>query len=165
MYYFAYGSNMDLEDFKRWCDEKGCEMPDLRDPIPAKLLGYKLVFNYYSGRRKAGAANISLTGESGDVVYGLIFNVTECARDVIREKEGYPDYYGESCVKVKSLDDKLVFDGFTYKVVPEKERDTYQPPTKCYLGLIIKNAKLYKFPKDYIECLSDFSTCDKKCEE
>jgi hypothetical protein len=46
--YFAYGSNMDKEDLNTWCDEKKFPKITPKSIIPAKLVGYRLAFNYFS---------------------------------------------------------------------------------------------------------------------
>ena len=43
MYYFAYGSNMDAEDFAGWCDENNKTMPAFNDGRVGLLNDFKLV--------------------------------------------------------------------------------------------------------------------------
>jgi len=62
-YYFAYGSNMDENDFEKWCagnnrQKKIYPMPKFNNKCPAELKGYRLDFNYRSDSRNGGAANI-----------------------------------------------------------------------------------------------------------
>ncbi len=57
-YYFAYGSNLDKKDFKKWCNKNNKPLPKWECIGMASLENYKITFNYYSHSRRAGAANI-----------------------------------------------------------------------------------------------------------
>ena len=137
MYYFAYGSNMDKEDLDKWCEENGYQKIKFLSVLPAKLKGYKLTFNYFSIRRKGGAANIMES--EGNCVYGLLIELTKHDLKTIRAKEGYPNIY---------------------KVVKHCEKIKHQPPTKYYMQLIIKNARRYNLPDNYIDFLESIETRD-----
>lgn len=157
-YYFAYGSNMDKEDLNSWCKEKRKPKIEFLSVSPVKLNGYKLSFNYFSSLRKSGAANIMKSDE--DCIYGLLVGLEEESIKIIREKEGYPNYYDEINVEVEKFDGTIVRGVKTYKALKEKERSTYIAPKKYYLSLIIKNAKKYSFQNEYIEFLKSFETKD-----
>jgi len=156
--YFAYGSNMDKDDFKEWCDGKNKQnkkypMANFQNPRRAKLNGYKLAFNYYSENRCGGAANIMESLE--DCVYGLLWEIEDNDLQTIRKKEGYSEdcskcYYNEVCVNVE-VDGTVVPHVKTYKVSKCREKPDRQRPTEKYLDLIIKNANDYKFPQEYIK--------------
>jgi len=137
MYYFAYGSNMDKEDLDKWCEENGYQKIKFLSVLPAKLKGYKLTFNYFSIRRKRGAANIMES--EGNCVYGLLIELTKHDLKTIRAKEGYPS---------------------TYKVMKHREKIKHQPPRKYYMQLIIRNARRYSFPDNYIDFLELIETRD-----
>ena len=156
-YCFVYGSNMDKEDLDKWCNKKkGKPKIEFFSVSPAKLNGYKLSFNYFSSSRKAGAANIMKSDE--DCIYGLLVGLEEESIKIIREKEGYPNYYDEINVEVEKFDGTIVLGVKTYKALKEKERPTYQALTKYYLSLLIKNAEKYSFPNEYIEFLKSLET-------
>ena len=157
-YYFAYGSNMDKEDINRWCRKK--EKPRIKflSVSPAKLNGYKLSFNHFSFSRKAGAANIMKSDV--DCIYGLLVELEEESIKIIREKEGYPNYYDEINVEVVKFDGTIVLGVKTFKALKEKESPTYKAPTKYYLNLLIRNAEKYSFPNEYIELLKSLETKD-----
>ncbi len=159
-YYFSYGSNMDEEDFNKWCENHGKDkifQSIFNNIRPAKLDGYKLSFNYFSTRRKGGAANI--IESHTDCVYGLLSEIENGDLDIIRKKEGYPKSYNEINVNVERLSDGIkVNDVKTYKVDENKQEKRDCPPTDKYLCLIIRNAIKYKFPFYYIEYLNQFQT-------
>jgi len=156
--YFAYGSNMDKDDLDKWCKDKG--LPEIKFPSisPAKLKDYKLSFNYFSTTRGGGAANIMESKD--DCVYGLLIELTGKDLETIRKKEGYPYYYDEICIDVEKFDKTVARNVKTYKVVKVEETSGHQPPTRYYIELIIKNAKKYNFPKEYIKFLESVKTKD-----
>ena len=161
IHYFAYGSNMDEDDFKKRYDEKNMKQQGyvkfkFHNPRPAKLNHYKLRFNYCSGSRGGGVANIMESRE--DFVYGLLFDITDEEFRTISKKES-PKTYNEICVDVEQLfDGKVIHDVKTHKVFEDKQTEKDIRPTKYYLQLIVKNAKKYNFPKEYIEYLESFPT-------
>lgn len=93
-----------------------------------------------------------------DCVYGLLMEVQKDELDILRKKEGYPDYYGEISVHVETFDGAIIRDVKTYKVVKSRQTPDHQPPTTSYMALIIENAKRYNFPGDYIHSLESIQT-------
>jgi len=140
---------MNQEDLNKWCVKKGYTRIKIINPQVARLEGYKLGFNYYSGSRGGGAAN--LTESTKDIVFGLLIDLNEEDYKKISEKEGAPNYYQEIPIVVNINRDNIHAKSF--KVVKSKEKSTFQPPTKEYMQLIIDSAVKYDFPKDYIEKL------------
>ena len=53
LYYFAYGSNMDKNDFKKWCNNNNKPLPKWECIGVASLENYEINFNYYSYSRGA----------------------------------------------------------------------------------------------------------------
>ncbi|HCJ66583.1 MAG TPA: hypothetical protein DHV62_04475 [Elusimicrobia bacterium] len=161
MFYFAYGSNMDKEDLDKWCENRRLPKIEFLSISPAKLNGYKLCFNYFSSSRNAGAANIMES--RNDCVYGLLLEIKDSDIEVIRRKEGYSRdpskcYYDEISVNVEKFDGALIRNVKIYKVVKHREKPEHQLPTRYYMQLIIRNAKKYNFPKDYIQFLKSIKT-------
>jgi len=151
MLYFAYGSNMDKPDLDKWCSIHNYPPVKILSTEVAILRDYELLFNYNSHTREGGAANIMKN--EGSSVYGLLLDVNDDALDVLREKEGYPYCYEELLVEVENADKSIITDVLTYEVVPEKRDSEHIPPTQQYMKLLIRNAKKYGFPGEYIECL------------
>jgi len=155
MYYFAYGSNMDEKDLKDWCKKENMPFPKWTLLGTACLDGYKLFFNYYSKKRNGGAANIMKYSDSK--VYGLLFEMDECDIKTIRKKEGVPNCYEEITITVKHKDRNIV-KVKTYKVLKEKEKSGHQKPTKYYMNLILRNARINGFPSEYVRYLEGIKT-------
>jgi hypothetical protein len=156
MNYFAYGSNMDQKDLEEWCERQKKEVPVLQFVCASCLEDHKLVFNYSSSSRQGGAANIIKS--SGNCVYGILFQISKNDLITIRKKEGYPNYYDEIYMTVKSIEKQLYIYAITYKVVKHREKDVPQRPTKYYMDLILNNARKYNFPRDYIYYLESIET-------
>jgi len=154
--YFAYGSNMDTKDLDVWCEKKNYPKITPKSIIPAKLVGYRLTFNYSSSIRNCGAANI-MEVENGEV-YGLLMEIDNDELQLIREKEGYPKCYKEVRICVGSVEGQRMIEAITYKVAKNKESNRHKPPSKYYLHLIISNAIKYQFPSFYIEALERIET-------
>ena len=156
MKYFAYGSNMDKNDLDEWCRRNNRTFIHFKEIIPVKLNDYRLAFNYYSSSRYGGAANIMPS--KGSYVYGLLIKIKEEDLNIIRHKEGYPNYYSEIDIEVELLDGTSIRNVKSYKVKKEKEKTNHHKPTRDYMELIIKNAKRYSFPSEYISFLESFKT-------
>lgn len=147
---FAYGSNMDLDDLKRFFGENGYEDAVIEEVQPAYLCSYELVWNYYSTRRRAGAANVKRV--EGRDLPGLALRVDKRALDAIDSKEGHPSYYtrGDERHKLKLFNGKEV-DAWVYIALPSRTKNEVVPPSKEYREFLIKAAKQYKFPEWYIK--------------
>lgn len=154
--YFAYGSNMDKEDLNTWCDEKKFPKITPKSIIPAKLVGYRLAFNYFSSSRNCGTANI-MEVENGEV-YGLLMEIDNDELQIIRKKEGFSKCYKEVRICVYSFEGQRLGQAITYKVVKNRESNCHEPPSKNYLCLIISNAIKYLFPSFYIKALKRIET-------
>jgi len=149
---------MDEEDFENRCREKELRIVKLQKPRPAKLNGYKLTFNYCSASRKGGVANIMEC--QNHCVYGLLTDIEDNDLEIVSKKEG-KETYNEICVYVEQLSDREVIHNVkTHKVTKNKENKNDIAPTQCYRGLIIKNAKKYNFPPEYIKQLEAIPTRD-----
>ena len=136
--YFGYGSNLDKDDWKRWCERNGHDPNGLKEIGPAWIDGYQLIFDYYSNGRKGGAANIKETSIPGRATAGALFEVDNLTLLALDQKEGHPHskYYQRSKVKV-SMKDGIKLDAVTY--IHHAVEDNFYPPTREYENLIRKN--------------------------
>ena len=58
-YHFGYGSNLDLDDWKKWCDDYGRKSNEMQvEPGIFFLPDYELDFHYKSGSRGGGALDV-----------------------------------------------------------------------------------------------------------
>ena len=84
--YFAYGSNLDLEQMAQRC-------PDAETVGPVRLENYELRFR--------GNGFATVTPKKGSVVYGLVWKITPNCEQSLDRYEGYPRHYTKETVTVK----------------------------------------------------------------
>lgn len=136
VWYFAYGSNLDVEGMKK-------RVGSWHDLRPAKLKGFKLVFNVYSTSWRGGVANIEENPES--TVYGAVYLLDEAQLEKLDRYEGVPHLYHRRKVTVET--DKTQVEAYVYvgtnprqKVVPSSE----------YFALVVKGLKKLGYGEDVI---------------
>ncbi len=144
MLYFAYGSNMDNEQVKRRCGSASfvCR---------ATLRDHVLDFPRWSDGRQCGVADV--TAGPGHSVWGVVYDIEDREIPDLDKCEGY---FGKNDPR-NSYDQReaTVFrDGVLgqpqditlYRAV----RQGPVKPSTDYLGHIIKGARLWSLPAEYI---------------
>lgn len=117
--YFAYGSNINLEQMVYRC-------PDAQVVGPVALEGYELLF------RGSGVATIG--PKAGSTVHGLLWQLTpDCERSLDRY-EGYPHLYGKQPVTVRDAQGRELT--VMAYVMSERYRAPAVPPTSYYQGIL-----------------------------
>lgn len=89
--YFAYGSNLDAEDWAGFCARGGCPGARLEPMSPALLLDVELAFDRHSAARQGGVLN--LRERPGQAVEGMLFRADATALRALDAKEGAPRHY------------------------------------------------------------------------
>ena len=84
--YFAYGSNINLEQMEHRC-------PDAQLVGPVTLQNYELQF------RGSGFATVA--PKKGSTVHGLVWKLTPNCEQSLNRYEGYPRHYTKQTVTVK----------------------------------------------------------------
>lgn len=142
MFYFAYGSNMDLDQMReRRVFYKNSRKAFLRD--------YKLGFTKTSVRYNAGVADI--IESKGDFVEGVLYEVNENGLASLDKFEGVKQNVYKRVKVMVQLDDDKELEAISYKVV-QKDNPFIQP-SKEYMRKIIKGAKIHKLSNKYIQKL------------
>ena len=90
--YFAYGSNMNLDQMAYRC-------PAAEAVCTAKLEGYEL---FFAGRPGNGVA--SIRPKQGGTVVGMLWKLTEACEKSLDHYEGFPALYGKETVRVRGSD-------------------------------------------------------------
>ena len=127
--YFAYGSNLDADDWSAFCAAHGCDPLVLHPVGPATLEGEALVFDYRSARRSCGALDIR--PQPGGAVDGYIFEVGSwTALDL---KEGHPHRYRREAIDVRDPAGATLA-AQTYRVIPAM-RCGLVAPSPSYLAI------------------------------
>lgn len=91
--YFAYGSNINLDQMAERC-------PDAQPVGPVTLEGYELLFR--GNDRGAGVATIAPC--EGGEIRGLLWRLTPLCELSLDKYEGYPRLYGKQMVTVRTHD-------------------------------------------------------------
>ena len=155
--YFGYGSNLDVSDWKSWCERKHLPYDGLVEISPCWLPNYTMKFHYFSSSRDGGAADIVENGR-GHAVPGVLFSMDQDALAAMDQKEGtQAGVYARRMVHV-ALPDGTFVEALTYCVTPPRREDKFIQPTKQYIGLIEKGLKKRNLPIGELKnAIEDFS--------
>lgn len=135
--YFAYASNMNFAQMKRWC-------PGSRFLTAACLEGYRFVYDGFSPLWDGAVGNI--VGSPSETVWGAVFEITERDRLTLDAFEGYPKAYDRREVEVKDASGR-VYQAMTYcraGRAPGKPHPDYE-------RVVLDGARDCGLPEDYIE--------------
>jgi len=152
--YFAYGSNLDFEDWSNWCIEKNADPSGLIEVESAFLPEHCLKFHYYSGGREGGAADI-VEANSGNVVPGVLFELDDYTLGLMDRKEGVKSKsYRRKQVYVLTLDGRII-EALTYVVCQERIQNQFVEPTLHYAELIRNGLEKRGLPTMFLEAAID----------
>lgn len=151
--YFAYGSNLDVDDWSAFCARIGID-PDVIDPLCCAVLpDMRLCFDYHSQTREGGALNICPA--RGHVVHGVLFSVTQEGWQALDRKEGAPFCYAPR-VRTAILPSGLPCDVVTYEVV-EDRRTAFCAPTERYREVVTAGLQAWGLPvQAFDDAANDF---------
>lgn len=116
MVYFAYGSNLSLEQIKRRC-------PEAIPMVGVYLEDYKLVYNKYA----------DIIPCQGERVYGAIYELSINDLKNLDEFEGYPYLYEKINLKVQDSNG-VFYEAFAYVMIEKGNK----LPEDDYLDIINK---------------------------
>lgn len=144
-FYFGYGSNLNLEDWKDFTKKHNLRQ-DTIEAIPGIffLPDHELEFHTYSPSRNGGVLDV--IPKLGHAVAGKLFKVKDNF-EALDIKEGYPNFYQR--IEVTILDEKGdQHKAITYRVCPENVKD-FLKPAKKYLDIILKGYEDFEISKKY----------------
>ncbi|MDW8083804.1 MAG: gamma-glutamylcyclotransferase family protein [Candidatus Caldarchaeum sp.] len=136
VWYFAYGSNLDQEGMKK-------RVGAWKELRPAKLRGFRLVFNVYSSSWHGGIANIE--EDPSSTVYGAAYLLDESQLEKLDRYEGVPHLYHRRKVLIDLGDSQIE----AYVYVGTNPRQKIMPSTE-YLALLIKGLRRLGFGEDVV---------------
>ena len=146
-YHFGYGSNLDLDDWKKWCDDYGRKSNEMQvEPGIFFLPDYELDFHYKSGSRDGGALDV--VEWPGHVVAGKLFKVTGDGWKSLDAKEGAPNYYERKQVEVLSENGEQRT-AITYVVTQAKDEKKHVPPALGYIEIVERAYDHYGITKSH----------------
>ncbi|MFW5836427.1 MAG: gamma-glutamylcyclotransferase [Desulfovibrionaceae bacterium] len=134
MIYFAYGSNLDSQDLRRWCAENGHAYPLQNCLGPTWLPDHELAFTLRSSARNGGVLDVVHC--NGRVVQGVLFEVPDDKVAALDAKEGVPNSYQRRPVRVVSEEGREA-SAETYMVV-EGKREAFVPPDREYVEVVAR---------------------------
>lgn len=146
---FAYGSNMNLEHVRGFL-AAGYPGAVVEASVAAFLPGWRLVWNYRSGRWKAGAANVERA--DGTWLPGVALRVNQAGLDAVDRKEGAPHFYQRRQVAVRLASGDVV-DAWLYAAVPTRTVEGVVPPSREYLDLLVAGARAASLPEEHVAAL------------
>ncbi len=133
MLYFAYGSNLDAENWSAWCETKGYDPASIEPLGPAWLPDHELVFHYQSRLRKGGALDVR--PRQGTSIPGALFRVRDWAG--LDAKEGVSGSFYRRTEVTALTDDGHAHAATTYCVCDARV-GAFVAPGAAYREMVIR---------------------------
>ena len=133
MLYFAYGSNLDEENWALWCRNKGFDVGSIEPLGPAWLPDHELVFHYQSRLRSGGALDVQR--RHGTAIPGALFRVHDW--EGLDAKEGVCGGYYRRIHVTALTDDGRAHEAFNYGVFDERVGG-FVPPGPEYTEMVMR---------------------------
>ncbi|AEF93532.1 AIG2 family protein [Desulfotomaculum nigrificans CO-1-SRB] len=150
-YYFAYGSCMDANGRIR----KDGYYEDFQKVGVARVDGYQFKLNKLSGNGDVVYANIEKNPRS--VVYGILYKISDRAKEYLDHREGYPNHYGKQYIQV-SVEGQEIKNVLTYIARPSYLCREAMPISEQYEAELKKGGEL--LPATYRkEMLEEINRC------
>ena len=137
MLYFAFASNMNRGQMKRWC-------PASRFLKTVVLRGFRFVYDGFSVTWDGAVGNI--VKSEPESVWGALYEVTERDRLTLDAFEGYPRSYDHKEVEVKDREGNA-YSAMTYI----RTGRALGKPHPDYERIVIDGAKECGLPEEYID--------------
>lgn len=132
--YFAYGSNLSVPDWRRYCAQRGVSPKELIFHSRAWLPDFEVCFHYRSEARKGGA--LTIRERLGTAVPGALFEAGEATWSILDGKEGLARGRYER-ISVVALDAKgREWPSTTYRVSDAFRTEEPMPPAAGYRELV-----------------------------
>lgn len=163
MWYFAYGSNLNVRAVADWCRHHGHRPPNLKGGQAAVLDNYRLCFPIYSPYWGGGVGDIVY--DPGKYVMGALFDLTDADLKVLDLKVGRlfdapaakeTGIYRQIMVKVTPLGSTKPVEAITYTGTSVEKN--HIPPTQHYMDIVIQGAYGYGLSMMWIAYLKSFTT-------
>jgi gamma-glutamylcyclotransferase (GGCT)/AIG2-like uncharacterized protein YtfP len=121
--YFAYGSNLDEENWNAWCRDRGFDAASIEPVGRAWLPDHELVFHYQSRLRKGGALDVR--PRRGTAIPGALFRVHDW--EGLDAKEGVGGGYYRRLEVTALTDDGRAHPATTFTVCDERVGEFVAP--------------------------------------
>jgi hypothetical protein len=161
MWYFAYGSNLNVRAVAEWCRHYGFRCPNLKPGRPAILENYRLCFPIFSQYWQGGIGDIAY--DPGKYVAGALFDLPEAEIKTLDakvdrrlENDKEVGTYKRIEVKVNPIGQGEPVSAITYQGVSVEKY--HIPPTQSYMDLVVQGAYANGLSMMWISYLQSFST-------
>ena len=145
MFYFAYGSNMNINELKKYCPCKNIKIIDT-----GYLDNYIFRYRTIQGKKKI-KAKANIEPRKNSKVYGLIINITGSIRKLNKKEDFFNNiYFIKHKLKVHSISTRKTYNCFAYIMEPSVRLQESKPSIN-YCKKIFDAATLLNFPKSYLK--------------
>ena len=128
--YFAYGSNLNLDQMARRC-------PDAEPVGRVRLDGYRLAF------RRTGGGYLTILPDKGNHVDGLLWKVSAQDEQALNHYEGFPHFYARRTVDVQG---KGVGHQAMVYVMNAPYKDEPERPSRYYWNTVLEGCRQNGIP-------------------
>lgn len=155
-HYFAYGSVLSLNHAREWCLSHGLDVAPFLAGRPARLDGYRLVFDVPSRYWAGLVANIEPA--DGQHVEGVVFTLDDAFREAVHRKEGVATgLYREASADVSFPDGHLRAEIFS---AVDSRRVAPGAASARYLDALIEGARDRGLSEAWVKTLRTYSRDD-----
>ncbi len=148
IHYFAYGSNLASHRLLQ-------RLPEARIDKVATLREHRLCFRK-NDLGQSGKCDIEFTGDSDDIVYGVLYLLTHEEKQTLDIYETHGFGYLDKKVEV-TRDCGNSFEAVTYFAI---DIDDLQQPYHWYKEHVLRGAREHDFPAHYIEWIESHKSID-----
>ena len=147
---------MHLDDLHRWFAASNLPPGRILQAQAGTLIGYRLVWNYYSKVRGGGAANVE---PAENDLPGVLLELDQAALRALDRKEGHPSRYRRARADAVLAGGGRVL-AQVYVAEPAHRQKRYVAPTRHYLSLLLEGARNFALPSEHIRSLEMLETVD-----
>lgn len=148
IHYFAYGSNLATHRLLQ-------RIPEARLDRVATLHQHQLCW-HKNDKGQSGKCDITHTGDHNDVIYGVIYLISQGGKETLDYYEGHGFGYLSKTVEITTLDGEII-DALTYYAV---DIDVIQQPYHWYKEHVLRGAREHDFPAHYIAMIEAQESID-----
>ena len=149
--YFAYGSNLCVEDWQKYCRQHDMAAGRLDPVSPGWLPDHRLWFSHHSRARGGGALNV--LPAVGSAVRGVLMRADAAAWQTLHHKEGHPNRYQASVRTVLDQTGTPV-QAMVYILRPEYDRG-FVRPTDDYVAVVRRGRVRHGLATDDLDAAVD----------
>jgi gamma-glutamylcyclotransferase (GGCT)/AIG2-like uncharacterized protein YtfP len=147
--YFAYGSNLDAQNWRDFCARHNANAQSVKPIGPAVLPDCELVFNYRSVMRAGGALNIR--ERKGHFVHGALFEVSDHGWEILDLKESVAAGCYQRIAHTAIVSGGRTIPVVTYQVTRQRTENAFIAPSDEYSKFVRRGLAAFGLPSDQYE--------------